>query len=120
MESADKREFKYPAIYKHFKGKKYIVLGVSTPVTYDDLLKCHYMIPNVCKHTETKKDILIYEFKDNERYHFKTMCESKLVIYMALYNNFQMYVRPYNMFLSEVDKEKYPDIEQKYRFEEVK
>ena len=111
------RELKYPAIYKHFKNKKYIVLGISTPITYDGLFKCHYMIPNVCKHTETQEDIFIYEFENNERHHLKVTCESKLVMYMALYGNFQMYVRSLDMFLSEVDKIKYPDVKQKYRFE---
>lgn len=45
-----------------------------------------------------------------------TVDGSRCVIYEAMYDN-KVYVRPYDEFMSEVDKVKYPDIKQKYRFE---
>ena len=43
--------------------------------------------------------------------------DKKMVVYRDLYGENTLYVRDYDMFLSEVDHVKYPDVKQKYRFE---
>ena len=41
----------------------------------------------------------------------------KYAVYRQLYGNGELYIRPLDMFLSEVDRNKYPDVKQKFRFE---
>ena len=52
---------------------------------------------SIAKHTETEEVLVIYEHKGTN----------------------EIWARPYDMFNSLVDKEKYPDVNQEYRFEEV-
>lgn len=64
--------------------------------------KAHVL--NLAKHSETGECLVIYECLDAQHTGF----------------NDGIYARPIDMFLSEVDKNKYPDARQKYRFEYIK
>lgn len=118
------RELKYPAIYKHFKEKFYATMGISRYIDIDkfknilekdniNILKLFKMGLNF---TEADEEIVCVNYKD-KWYHFD-VCEEDLVLYKSLYDNKGAYGRPVEMFLSEVDREKYPNVSQKYRFEE--
>ena len=55
-----------------------------------------YLVEDVVRHSET---------------------DEKLVLYRKLYDDCSLWVRPLDMFLSEVDHDKYPEVEQQYRFQ---
>ncbi len=86
-----------------------------------------FQIGDIVKHFKRET---ITDPKDSNVYLYKilafadhTETGEMLVIYQALYSkpswgvNFDVFARPYDMFMSEVDHEKYPNIKQKYRFE---
>lgn len=62
------------------------------------------LVISIATHSETKEKLVIYYCLDNEG---KTNHEDGI------------YARPIEMFLSEVDHKKYPDVKQKYRFERM-
>ncbi len=53
---------------------------------------------------------ILYFAKDSET-------QEDVVVYRALYGERGVWVRPKEMFFSPVDREKYPDVKQKWRFE---
>ena len=57
---------------------------------------------------------IVYDSESNNDDEYK-----KIVIYQALYGDNLKWARPYDMFNSLVEKEKYPEVKQEYRFEEV-
>ena len=65
---------------------------------------------------ESQGTTYIYQIVDVV-YHSET--QEKMIAYRAMYEPFEMWVRPYEMFMSEVDHQKYPDIKQVYRFEKL-
>lgn len=48
-----------------------------------------------------------------------TETKEQMIVYQALYGEYQIFVRPLAMFMEPVDKEKYPKVQQKMRFERV-
>lgn len=123
--SHNENELQYPAIYKHFKNKYYAVMGFSNPLEKEEIKKyfktdMDIKLNNISLlytlHTEIDEKMLIINI-NGYLYHELEKEKNQLVLYKSLYDDSGIYVRPIADFLSEVDKEKYPDIKQKYKFE---
>lgn len=136
------RKLVVPGIYKHFKHTEdgipnnymYAVVGISEPLEEKWLsvnlnsLECNSdeeLLKNTSNfyttYTEDSNiELMCFGFYEGHNfYHRKEILDKKVVIYVSLYDG-EQYTRPYDMFMSEVDHEKYPNIKQKYRFELVR
>lgn len=70
-------------------------MEVKVGCVYKHFKGTYYKVLMIAKHTETREDLVVYTHGDS------------------------IWARPVDMFLSKVDKDKYPDINQEYRFELV-
>ena len=85
------RDIKSGDIVRHFKRQWCNPIELSNR-------KYLYEIIGIAEHTETSE---------------------KFVCYRAMYGDKKLYCRPYEMFMEKVDKEKYPEAMQEYRFDVI-
>lgn len=115
----------------HINGKS----GIPVSLDKDEYVELNTE-PEAPEEDDMQRDIrigdIVQHFKrewvsqDTSEYLYKVLAFAnhtetgeRLVIYQGLYAPFKTCARPYTMFMGEVDREKYPDIKQRYRFEKV-
>lgn len=91
-----RRPFTAGTVVQHFKRE------TLSEYDRDNTCKYLYEIVGTATHTETGEKMIVY----------KALYESRVMHV----RKGQLFARPLDMFMSEVDHEKYPDIKQKYRF----
>lgn len=85
--------------YEGYLNHRGLAMNKLEPMTVVKHFKGNqYLVLGVAKHTELDSEFVVYRPLDGDR---------------------KLFVRPIDMFLSDVDKEKYPDVQQKERFEYV-
>ena len=128
------RKIVVPGIYRHFKHTEdgipnnymYCTMFVAKAVDKKGIQEsCEpfetKLLPIIwVKYTEDKEKQIPLFLIDGEYKFWNGDCNQDLLVYKSLYDGEQPYARPYDMFMSEVDHEKYPNVKQKYRFELVR
>lgn len=126
LEIQEERKILPFKIYRHFKGKFYATMGIVTDLPRG--LKTKEILSErntfICHHTETEEMLRIVEIDGSYYIYQNSIMDNvhdygKLVLYKSLYDGHIPFVRPYDMFISEVDIEKYPEVTQYYRMEQV-
>ena len=82
---------------------------------------------DIVKHFKRELMAEASDMKDNLSYLYEvisidgldTETQARVVIYRALYGERRFFVRPYDDFMGKTDHKKYPQANQKYRFERV-
>lgn len=121
-----KRELKIGSKYKHFKNKEYLPTLLYDGDMINHNIDCFKYIKfgqAINANNDESVTILAPSWKEESSNHIiildknNNVIKGQYVLYKALYSPYGIYIREYNNFMSEVDKIKYPEVTQKYRFE---